>query len=549
MNRRINNSAIAEFAPAFSLIELMIAIAMVVLLMLGINTVFKMSSDTVGTGVAISDLTRADRSIQAVLQDDFRRSAKDAPLFIIHSGVASPGGNWMTLAEKNTDRDGNALTYLIDLASTTTTNEGFGAPPSGLGLSTPYSFYNNRNHRVDTLAFPIRGSFNRHTANDGSYTSPIKSSEAWVWYGHLAISRIPTPTSLADYFAPGEGTSATNSKNYFASTWMLGRYETLLKDPNLFTPSYPTEVFYRRNTATIDLPPLTPYTLPTSGNQRALNIVQSSRYDLAGTWLEQMRDDVSSRRFSFNASVQDGPTAPATSWWGAFVYTGSPFTYSQVIRYQANALPGKPMTSRAMSQMVPVLATGVSQFIVEYAGDFVTQDNNYYITVNGNQQVNPNYGFVLSNQPDGVTDYIVYGTSPNYPRLRTRWYGLPRDVTSRTASAPDTGAPDGEILAVPLANLNNANELVDVVPLADVLRTAGYNNGAAFERELPQPSGKFYLNGQANVGTGTAFFNNFRYTCVWQDGGPAMLRILVKMEDPGGRLPDGQWFEYVLGVP
>jgi hypothetical protein len=83
--------------------------------------------------------------------------------------------------------------------------------------------------------------------------------------------------------------------------------------------------------------------------------------------------------------------------------------------------------------------------------------------------------------------------------------------------------------------------------VADVLRTAGFNNGAVFERELPTPSGNYYAQGTSGIGSGTAFFRNFRYTCIWQDGGPTMLRILVKMEDPGGHLPDGQWFEYVLG--
>src|ERR1051325_10752525 len=158
--------AVIEQRHGFTLVELMISIAMVVLLLLGINTVFKMSSDTVGTGVAVASLTMADRSMQATFQDDFRRAPRDAPLFIIHSGVASSGGNWMTLADKTSDRDGKALTYEI----TGTTNEGYRGANT---ISTPYSIYNDRNHRVDTLAFPIRGTFHRHTAIDGSYTSPI----------------------------------------------------------------------------------------------------------------------------------------------------------------------------------------------------------------------------------------------------------------------------------------------------------------------------------------------------------------------------------------
>src|SRR5262249_16255687 len=127
---------------------------------------------------------------------------------------------------------------------------------------------------------------------------------------------------------------------------------------------------------------------------------------------------------------------------------------------------------------------------------------------------------------------------------RTRWYGLPRDVDG-----------DGQILATPLANVQNANELVDVVPVADVLRTAypSILTGAVFEREVPVRNGNFYANGPtvvpANNTSVQVNYSTCRYTWVWQDSAPAMLRILVKMEDPAGHLPDGQWFEYVLGTP
>jgi hypothetical protein len=41
----------------------------------------------------------------------------------------------------------------------------------------------------------------------------------------------------------------------------------------------------------------------------------------------------------------------------------------------------------------------------------------------------------------------------------------------------------------------------------------------------------------------------FRYTCIWVNSAPTMLRISLKLEDPAGRLPEGQWFEYVVGAP
>src|SRR4051812_22178171 len=84
-------SQIANRKFAFTIIELMISIAMVVILMVGINQVFKMSSDTVGVGQAVADMSRANRSVQSTFHDDFQRLMKDAPLFIIRSGVAGAG--------------------------------------------------------------------------------------------------------------------------------------------------------------------------------------------------------------------------------------------------------------------------------------------------------------------------------------------------------------------------------------------------------------------------------------------------------------------------
>src|SRR5438093_9277374 len=74
---------------AFTIIELMISIAMVVILMVGIHQVFKMSSDTVGVGNALADNARANRSVQQIFRDDVQRLVKNAPLTILRSGVSS----------------------------------------------------------------------------------------------------------------------------------------------------------------------------------------------------------------------------------------------------------------------------------------------------------------------------------------------------------------------------------------------------------------------------------------------------------------------------
>jgi hypothetical protein len=37
-----------------------------------------------------------------------------------------------------------------------------------------------------------------------------------------------------------------------------------------------------------------------------------------------------------------------------------------------------------------------------------------------------------------------------------------------------------------------------------------------------------------------------RYTAVWRNDVPAMVRILIKLDDPNNALQDGPWAEYVF---
>src|SRR5215204_483340 len=86
----------ASTRRAFTIVELMISIAMVVILLVGIHQVFKMSSDTVGVGNTLADYARANRSAHGIFSGDYERLMKNAPLFILRSGVAGdpPNSKW-----------------------------------------------------------------------------------------------------------------------------------------------------------------------------------------------------------------------------------------------------------------------------------------------------------------------------------------------------------------------------------------------------------------------------------------------------------------------
>jgi len=266
-------------------------------------------------------------------------------------------------------------------------------------------------------------------------------------------------------------------------------------------------------------------------------------------------------------------------WWQPVVYRQRPALppiNSPVVRFDCNPRIAKPITSESMAKMMPVLLNNCSQFAVEYAGDFITQDNDQYVLQNGVLVQNENWGNATALGPDGVIDYVVDHskvTSNDYNvGASTRWYGLPRD-TAKAPSEINGGPPvirgyssagvswqrDLKTRTQAYTSEISANELIDVCPLRDVVASipnpSNGNrplypnfNGTDFEREVPPyvPGGDYY---SAMIGAPPPARNAFRYTCVWVNSSPKMIRIALKLEDPAGRLPEGQWYEYVVGAP
>ena len=92
-------------AAGFTLIELMISIALVVVLMLGITKVFSLTSQTAGATNQMSSAMRDARGAQATLYQDFSTAVSDgSPCMLICSSRVSAFRN---KADQNADRDFN----------------------------------------------------------------------------------------------------------------------------------------------------------------------------------------------------------------------------------------------------------------------------------------------------------------------------------------------------------------------------------------------------------------------------------------------------------
>lgn len=529
----------------FTLTELLVAIGLIVVLMLAVNLIFTKTADTIGSGQALSAGMRDLRSVQTIIKKDLDGAAiSDGPFFMIRSSVQATFKNQK---DQLADLDGNVMT--VDLT-------GAGEVP------VTVTDYGTRTFRTDMLGFFSRGLFQRQTGNDGVFAAPMTSNEAYVWYGHLWLPTNNDPTNYNNWFVdltatsplgtnmtyPGWGTAQNNPNNFYSSQWVLGRQDSLLVKPVFDGTNYVindangvAQYYIGRDPAALAtaLSPLSQSSQATvtglSGSFAGNRLIQQSRFDLAGTTI-----------YGYRRILADAISGGLPTWWD-----DDHFGH----RYQANPFPTRPLTSFSAAQTSPMFVPNCSQFVVEFAGDFVTQDpvtgfptgtsadglgELDWVVVglkgfwNGTTQYVPGdlvwdpavgptlYRCILTNtsqQPPNAT-YWTAATAATPPVRAIRWYGLPRGVT---------GSGRVELFQ-------------DVVPVRDMLG-------------VQQPFERGALPAQlADYSAGVGMPIGSQYICAWGPDlaptvpKPRMIRILIKPEDPNGKI-DLPWQEMIFNLP
>ena len=545
----------ADRGRAFTLVELLVTTAIVVLLMAAISGVFKIAGDTVGAGTDVSAATRDARALDAVFSQDAAAMAADGPALLIRSGRVPA---FLNRADQDGDRDyGTRPPQRTSSPSTpqirTTDLDGNGSELDAVD-QIPQTIYGRRNFRVDQLAFFARGRFPRQTGNGSTLVSPTVAPEALIWYGHL---RLPIGTAGFDPHSPpglfqpqvpftgtattivsteeGPFTAATNPNNFYASDFRLGRMAYPMIVPDATTSSINGEQFLANAAQAIGtnglLTPQAPSTnnyvgTSSTDNYRRLaapfsagvrdtddgtavgaEVAERSRYDLAGVGIDGYR-------FSLQTLVGENP---APGWWNFFMN----------YRPQAGPIPARPFTPDAVARAAPVLVENAPSFIVEYAGDYFTQT--------------PATGLITAATPDGVTDYILVNGATG--ERRTRWYGYPRDLNG-------DGVIAGGNAIGSLPGVTTTNDLLDVVPVRDLVIASGIPTAPypfTFERDAPTVTDNYAAPGPV-VGIG-----GNEYVAAWgpaDTNRPRLLRLTVQvLGGSDAAAAEGQTFEYVLPVP
>ncbi len=304
-------------------------------------------------------------------------------------------------------------------------------------------------------------------------------------------------------------------------------------------------------------------------NDGSLNyVVQQSRVDIAGVDADAFRERLKvvqreDETGAFSGRI-NGPleftASPRTETWYERMFARSPGSavtpaerVRNAFRFFTNPLVLKPLHAGEASQASAYLLGGAAQFIVEYAGDFLTQDLD---------------GVTTANTPDGVIDYTVDADGVRH----IRWYGMPRDVDN-DGVIPGPAAAPADLLTS-----------IDTRPLADYVMGGGaitVDTGFPFEKRLPAAYDPA-MQTRANItdyldpALYTANFD-WSYLVAWGPGdfdgdlygtldasapaghndpallgapiGPALIRVIVQGLDRESRLEEPISMELVFRVP
>ncbi|MGF1632606.1 MAG: type II secretion system protein J [Phycisphaerae bacterium] len=525
------NSRPTSARHGFTLVEIMIAVALTLVIIAGITSVFSIAGETIGVGQSVSERTRTMQAVASNLQADIvGPDAADAtgimPMDFLPFLVISNRVQVAFLDEDDEELDADTNVNTVDLDEDGIEGNAFGEnllDPANPPIS---AIENRRVHRTDTLHFFSNGSFKRQTGqvSRGPLTEEIIVQDtaltAYVWYGHL--NKI-AGGSLQILEAAGQ--------QRYAAEWTLGRKALLLSSQRGTTSQVKGQssavgsditaeefafVSDRLVAGGSNVPPFS------YGSQVAFNaiivggvgIVADSAYAVGGSTLEVQNGaidfavadliggETNTANDAASESVYDRVVTLETAsadWWqtiasGATV--NQAFRYEYVPNVSMNNLnsgdnANRERTITELAQNTGFLSDGVTKFIVEFAGDF-----------NGDGRIDRTAA--AQDDPDEVDAPI-------------QWYGLPRDL--------------------------NGDGVMDVITVSD-----RWSGPFAFERVRPTDPG---IDGR-------------QYTCVWApqqltdlnpdtgaDPGPldavppAMLRITVELVDPRGKMNEPMRQEFI----
>jgi type II secretory pathway pseudopilin PulG len=232
---------------AFTIIEIMVTVGILVLIAAGVSTIFTSVADTVNTGRKVAQLNRYAAQLERVMRTDFENMTRDGFMVVVNQ--YAPGDDPLNSFN---DRD-------VQLSPADGSDQNDNGDPG-------------RPRRIDEIMFFARADYEttRRTISPGMIA---RASEASIYYGH-GQKRRPDLERSTDpmlgsqqanlFFNPfvndnnirfniasginqaGLGTASTDggfNPNQYASDWALLRHVTLLVKPQTSGQDLPDDLF------------------------------------------------------------------------------------------------------------------------------------------------------------------------------------------------------------------------------------------------------------------------------------------------------------------
>jgi type II secretory pathway pseudopilin PulG len=185
----------------FTIVEMIMVVAIMAILTIGIASVFRVTGDTVKAGKRVSNLNAYAAMVETQIREDFRHLTRDGFMVMRHR---TAGGTPPSFADTNI----------------------------GLAANDP----SPRRRRVDEVVYFVAGDFT--TARDPIYpTRQAKSTQARIYLGH-GLRKDPASNGYLDRLTLDDPNNTTSTPkfgqpgpNRYASDWTLLRHVALLCPP------------------------------------------------------------------------------------------------------------------------------------------------------------------------------------------------------------------------------------------------------------------------------------------------------------------------------
>lgn len=514
---------------AFTLIELMVAVVVLLAVMVAVGRIFSTTSDISSSGKAIAETLQQGIAIEQQLRDDIANITKDGFLGI--RSVALPNnakGNYF-LIDDSLPADAiircDQLLFFTDGIATPMLNTG-STDFAGQGLAT--RVYYGHGVRFPQLDGIEQGVNNDEQSDDPVYFGSTIPGVLTPWYeGAVEVETRLYPEAQANRFDVfATGAYANGTQNH-PSEWTLCRQAIVLADDDDNSPNDDTKKTYMRRGVSSQT--VFPWD-PRIGGSNIFPHVLHGRVDIAATQLDDIRQSVL-QEVEFGSANRQWRTEGSASTTDQQELIASLFYWPRVEPY--------PPTAFRYDQalMMSAIAEGCVSFQVEW-----TFDEGVGEAVDANNVWYSGYQF------ESTKERPWFGSSYTYVQdTDNGQYNIAFNTLREFTIDANNDTTDGDVApySVDPALIEpyfSTDDSAGVVPIPTIYNTGARTNEywAMFGFNGREP----FMENEVDFLNGSSGDSTWRYT-PW----PSALRITLHLLDRNNRLGAGWTYQFVVDLP